>query len=156
MEVTWYNIKASLEKHCTVEEAAVQYSNEPYEAIWDNKIGLAEFIHEGLPLEIVDILKQYYSTQFIADMMGISTRTLSRMYKSNDILDESQSEKALALLEVTVKGVDTFGSWDSFQSWFSRPVRQLSMRKPEDLVRNSYGKELILDQLTKIDYGLFS
>jgi putative toxin-antitoxin system antitoxin component (TIGR02293 family) len=59
------------------------------------------------------------------------------------------------MAEVTNVGLDVFGDMKKFKLWLETPNFSLGDLKPMDLLKDSYGKELVISELTRINYGIF-
>jgi len=59
------------------------------------------------------------------------------------------------LAEVTQLGETVFDSQEQFYNWLKRPNQALGNMKPLELLKDSYGKELVVNELTRIDQGIF-
>jgi putative toxin-antitoxin system antitoxin component (TIGR02293 family) len=60
------------------------------------------------------------------------------------------------MAEVTKTGLDTFGDMEKFKHWLNTPNFALGGMKPIDLIRDSYGKDLVIGELTRINHGIFA
>lgn len=58
------------------------------------------------------------------------------------------------MAEVTNAGKEVFGDIDKFKLWLDTPNFSLGNLKPMDLLKDSYGKELVISELTRINYGI--
>jgi putative toxin-antitoxin system antitoxin component (TIGR02293 family) len=58
------------------------------------------------------------------------------------------------MAEVTKAGMDVFGNRDKLQLWLNTPNYALGKLKPIGLLTDSYGKELVIGELTRINHGI--
>ncbi|RYE19217.1 MAG: DUF2384 domain-containing protein, partial [Sphingobacteriaceae bacterium] len=58
------------------------------------------------------------------------------------------------MAEVTNLGLDVFGEMNKFKLWLDTPNFALGNRKPIELLNDSYGKEMVIAELTRINYGI--
>jgi putative toxin-antitoxin system antitoxin component (TIGR02293 family) len=58
------------------------------------------------------------------------------------------------MAEVAKIGLEVFGSMEKFRFWLSTPNYALGNLPPRELLHDSYGKELVVDELTRINYGI--
>lgn len=56
--------------------------------------------------------------------------------------------------EITSAGLDVFGEMPKFKLWLDTPTFALGSLNPKDLLKDSDGKELVLSELTRINYGI--
>lgn len=67
-----------------------------------------------------------------------------------DKVDETRPSDA----EVMNLGVEVFGGMEKFKLWLDTPNHSLGNLKPVELLKDSYGKELVVGELTRINYGI--
>ncbi len=58
------------------------------------------------------------------------------------------------MAEVTKVGLDVFEDMEKFKRWLETPNFSLGNLKPIELLKDSYGKELVMGELTRINYGI--
>jgi putative toxin-antitoxin system antitoxin component (TIGR02293 family) len=58
--------------------------------------------------------------------------------------------------EVTNVGLSVFGDGERLKQWLETPSLALGGQKPIELLKDSYGKELVLSELTRINYGILT
>jgi putative toxin-antitoxin system antitoxin component (TIGR02293 family) len=115
-------------------------------------------IKEGIPFHLFSLIKEIspFSNDEWSDLLNLSTKSLSRYRTANKRFKPIQSEKIIELAEVTKTGLEVFDSPGQFKLWLETPNFALGKRKPMDLLYDSYGKELVLGALTRIDQGIFA
>ena len=59
------------------------------------------------------------------------------------------------MAEVTKVGLDVFGHMEKLKVWLHTPNYALGNVKPMELLKDSYGKELVIAELTLINHGIF-
>ena len=52
-------------------------------------------------------------------------------------------------------GLEVFDSAEDFAAWLNASSHALGNRRPIELLRDSYGKEMVLNELHRIDQGVF-
>jgi hypothetical protein len=60
------------------------------------------------------------------------------------------------MAEVTQYGLEVFGQLEKFNLWLNTPNFALANYKPIELLSDSYGKELVITELSHINQGIFS
>ncbi len=60
------------------------------------------------------------------------------------------------MAEVTNVGLDVFGDMEKFKLWLDTPNFALGNLKPKELLKDSYGKEMVISELTRINYGILA
>ncbi len=91
-----------------------------------------------------------------ADILNISPRSLQRYKDQNQVFKPIQSEKIIELGEIFILGNEVFGDPAKFKSWLETPSFALGGVLPSALLSDSYGQELLIDELTRINYGIFA
>ena len=91
----------------------------------------------------------------LAYMLPITLRTIQR-YKNTQKFNPTISEHIIQLARLMVRGTDVFESRDNFLSWFATPNTALGGKIPSDLVSLQTGAQLVMDELTRIDHGVFA
>lgn len=96
----------------------------------------------------------FNKTQY-SNILNINPRTLERNLKDKYTLDLDKSEKALRLDYLINHGINTFGNEKQFSLWINEYSIALN-KKPKDLFNTITGIEIVEEELTRIEYGVFS
>lgn len=126
---------------------------------FQDKMLIVQAIRNGLPYGIFSQIKSFtpFSDTDWAEYLDLSLKTLQRYRDDNDFLFKPiHTEKIFELAEVTNFGIEVFGSSTKFYSWLNAPSFALGGHKPGELVKNSYGKEMVMAELNRIDHGIFA
>ena len=132
--------------------------NVTYKSFLSNRMLIVHSIRRGIPYDLYELIKERtpFKQEDWVDFLGISARTLLRnKSKTNYVFDAIPSEKILELAEVTSLGKEVFDSEAQFYMWLNTPSFALGNLKPFELLKDSYGKEMVMAELHKIDYGVF-
>lgn len=123
----------------------------------DDKLLLTLVIQEGIPYELFEIIQD--NTPFTESnwsvFLGVSSKSIQRYKKEKKKFKSLQTEKILEITEVCHLGIEIFDSLDKFKLWLNTPNFALGSIAPIDLLSDSYGKELVMTELVRIDYGIF-
>lgn len=92
----------------------------------------------------------------LARFLNISLKTLMRYMKEKKRLNSLNSEQILKIFSLYQKGEEVFGDIESFNKWLRKPAYGLGERIPYELLTTISGIELILAEITAIEYGDFS
>lgn len=160
------NIQDRLNKEITILFKR-SFKNTPFHSIeagsafsdfLSNKMLIIVAIRAGIPYSLFDVIQDYapFSESDWADFLDISTKSLQRYKQSSKQFKALQSEKIIEMAEVTNMGLDVFGNMEKFKLWLDTPVFSLGSLKPMELLKDSYGKELVLAELTRINYGILA
>jgi len=131
--------------------------NITYEEFLTSKILIIIAIRAGIPYSLFDLIQDYtpFTDQDWAKFLDISTKSLHRYKMTSSYLFKSiHSEKIIEVAEVTKIGLDVFGNMDKFKLWLNTPNFALGRLKPIDLLKDSYGKELVISELISINHGI--
>lgn len=123
-----------------------------------DKMLIIEAIRVGIPYSLFDLIQHYtpFSESDWANFLDISTKSLQRYRQSSKQFKPNQSEKIIEMAEVTNVGLDVFGDMHKFKLWLDTPNFALGNMKPMDLIKDSYGKELVISELIRINYGILA
>ena len=114
-------------------------------------------LKEGLHRNSVNSFIKHSSLTLkqVSKLIHVSERTLQR-YSPDKTMDINSSERLIALTRLFHKGIDVFNEKEKFITWLNRPNKSLANSKPIDLIETSIGIDLVLDELLKIEHGVFS
>ncbi|MDR6846333.1 antitoxin Xre/MbcA/ParS toxin-binding domain-containing protein [Flavobacterium granuli] len=132
--------------------------NITYDEFLKNRMLIVHAIREGIAYDFFSLIKEItpFNEEDWASFLGISTKSLQRnKIKEDFIFKPMQSEKILELAEVTSLGNEVFDSEAQFYMWLKTPSFALGNLQPIELLRDSYGKEMVVNELNKIDQGIF-
>lgn len=129
-----------------------------YSDFLSNKMLIILIIREGIPYSFFNLIQHYapFSDNDWANFLEISTKSLLRYKQSSKTFRSIQSEKIIEMAEVTNVGLDVFGDMGKFKLWLDTPNFSLGNLKPIELLRDSYGKEMVISELTRINYGILA
>ena len=94
-----------------------------------------------------------YSKDILANMLNISVKTLMRYQNSRTRMNPQNSEHLIKLFALYRKGIQVFNSIVSFNRWLEKPAYGLGGNTPFNYLNTISGIDLILEELTKIEYG---
>jgi putative toxin-antitoxin system antitoxin component (TIGR02293 family) len=88
--------------------------------------------------------------------MHVSDRTLLRYKNDNLTFDSPQTERVLQISILYDKGLEVFGKKEYLDIWLNTNSIALGGLKPKDLLDNSFGINLVSDELVKIEHGVLA
>ena len=120
---------------------------------WD----ILKLARQGLTKSVLLAMAKKISVtlQEFAQIMHITERTFQR-YDDNDVIRAEYSEKAIALARLYDRGGEVFGSVDKFKIWMRTPLYVFHGETPLSLLDTSIGFEMVLDELGRIEHGIFA
>ena len=133
----------------TVKTLGIDVSNSPLELI--------DTIRKGLKKEAVDRLSEALEIgpPEISRFLHISPRTLHR-YKPGETLSLDVSDHLFQVFKVYERAVEVFGGNKKALRWLKYPSLALGNTAPLDLLDTSAGVEMVVDELGRIEYGVFA
>lgn len=160
-----YNLEEQLDKEVTsfvhqAREPEVLYEttrNVTYKEFLSDKMLIIKAIRLGVPYSLFNLIQDYtpFTESDWASFLDISTKSLQRYKQApQHHFKPLHSEKIIEMAEVTDAGLDVFGDMDKFKSWLNTPNYALGNLQPIELLRDSYGKELVIGELTRISHGI--
>ena len=116
---------------------------------------LMQIARRGLLRSSIDSISKFLglSTAELASYLHISERTLQR-YSADKELSPELSDRLIQIAKVYAKAVDVFEEEDNAVAWLKHPSRALGDITPIAFLDNSSGVEIVLDELTRIEYGV--
>lgn len=115
-------------------------------------------IRMGITYSIFKLIKEKspFTQEDWATYLGISSRSINRFNAAKKSFKSIQSEKIIEIAEVVELGFDIFDNKEQFKQWLNTPNYALRKNRPLELLKDSYGKEMVIGELTRIDHGIFA
>lgn len=131
--------------------------NVTYSEFLSDKMLMIKIIRSGVPYSLFNLIKDVtpFSENDWVDILDISAKSLHRYKQTSKNFKPLQSEKIIEMAEVTNVGIDVFGDVEKFKLWLNTPNFALGNIKPVELLRDSYGKEMVIGELNRIEHGIF-
>ena len=151
-----YEVQNMLKNSDNKNPSAVSEPAITYSAFLSNKLLIVQAIRQGMPYSLfskIQAIIPFTITEW-ADYLEISSKSLSRYQKQNKKLTSMHTEKVIELAEVINLGLEVFGNTKKLMLWLETPNFALGNHRPFDLLKDSYGKEMIIGELTRINYGI--
>lgn len=123
---------------------------------FSNKLFLVYAIRKGIPYSLFELISDMTPLTLSdwAEYLNISGKSLSRYRQQNTLFKPIYAEKILEIAEVTNLGLEVFGDKEKLKLWLETRNYALGNQKPFDLLKDSYGKEMVMGELTRIDHGI--
>lgn len=139
-------------------EAFNQPNRVSFSQIFTNRLFVVQLIRAGVPYSLFDTIQSYtpFTESDWSDILDLSTKSLQRYKQASKQFKPIQSEKIMEMAEVTNVGLDVFGNMDKFKLWLDTPNFALGKLKPIELLKDSYGKEMVIGELNRIEHGIFA
>lgn len=126
-----------------------------YEGNLKDRLSLIRKAKNGIEAKYVLMILKYFNFKkdFIAEMLNLSTKTLDRYTQENRKLNPNDSELIIKLILLYKKGLEVFGEQTSFVNWLNKPAFGLGNLKPVDIINTSEGIDIIIEELSRIEFG---
>jgi putative toxin-antitoxin system antitoxin component (TIGR02293 family) len=114
-------------------------------------------IKNGIPYSVFEVISSLspFSMQDWSEFLNMSYKSLQRHKTSNSPFKPAHSERILELTEVMSMGEEVFDDTRKFRHWLHTKNYALGNLTPMELLSSSYGKELVLSELVRVDEGIF-
>lgn len=97
-----------------------------------------------------------FTLQDWAQFLHVSERTLQRYKKEKKAFDTLQSERIMQIVLLQKFGKEVFGSEENYTLWLNSTNVALGHITPKSLLDNSFGIELVKNELGRIQYGVLA
>jgi len=113
-------------------------------------------IRNGIPKQAMTHLMDIADISLVemAGIMHTTDRTLRR-YTPTQKLPLDQSEGIVAMAMLYSRGEAVFGSMDEFREWMNTKLQPFGNKKPKEFLDTSLGIGMIMDELGRIQHGIF-
>jgi putative toxin-antitoxin system antitoxin component (TIGR02293 family) len=128
-----------------------------YDRFLEDRMLIISAIRAGIPYTLFNLIRALtpFTEKDWAEFLNVSTKSLQRYGASiRHRFKPIHSEKIIEMAEVTKLGLDVFGDMEKLRLWLETPSFALGGMKPIDLLMDSYGKELVVGELTRINHGI--
>lgn len=148
--------KTSKETINTVNEPAAVYGYKNYDDA--GILNLIEIVNKGLDFKTFFNISQKFSftMQEWAGFLHVSGKTLSRYQNEEKSFDTPQSERILQIEMLHSRGQEVFGDAYNFSIWLNSESIALGNTIPKDLLTTTFGINLLMDELTRIEHGVLA
>lgn len=124
----------------------------------ESETDLRVITREGLPVQTFPFVAEGLAVdrKILAQIIGISDRTLSRRLASDARLSADESDRMMRLARVMAHAIDTFGTQEKAAHWMQTSNLVLEGQTPLSLLDTDAGVRQVDTILGRIDYGLYS
>ena len=118
---------------------------------------LIEIIRKGIPKKVIDTImtRTGLTEDEMSSVLHVSKRTIQRRVPQ-EVLNPEQSERLVELAKLYSRGKEVFGDINIFKEWMDREILTLGNRKPKEFLDTSIGFNILLDELGRIEHGVYS
>ena len=123
----------------------------------ESSFDLVNLAREGLPKISVNSLIEVLeiSIEEAVTLLPVSRRTLER-YEENQKLSLELSDRLIQIAKVYSRTLEVFGDRNFTLRWLKSPCKAFGDTIPMSYLNVSSGFEIVMDELGRIDYGVYS
>ena len=122
-----------------------------------SQMDLIKLSRQGISRRALSNLEQCLrlSTRQLAELLPITERTIQR-HSPDQTFSPAVSEHILRISAVVAQGIETFGDRERFLSWMNQPNPALANESPMNLISSSFGIDMVVDELGRMEHGILS
>lgn len=122
----------------------------------ETEMDLIELSGKGIRRAAVTNLAKHFSlsSKQMAELLPVTERTLQR-YAAQQRMSSAVSEQVVDLAQLAARGTEAFGDRERFLIWMNEPCVALGGKTPLSLVTNRFGMRMVLEELMRIEYGVY-
>lgn len=126
--------------------------------VFQDPLLMNQVSEDGIPYTLFQEIQEAgpLTLQEWADILGVSSKTLTRYRKEDKVFQPWHSAIILQVTELLSLGMEVLGDKDKLRGWLIEETFALGGRSPLSLLTNAYGRELVIRELTNIEYGIFA
>lgn len=111
-----------------------------------------------MPLRSVEALKESIaiSDSQLAQLLGISEKTLSRARAANGRLDAVASDRLFRVARIAALAIEVLETAEAALHWLKRPQVGLGGRTPLAMLTTDPGRDQVEKLLLRIEHGVYS
>lgn len=88
--------------------------------------------------------------------LHLTERTIQRYKKEKKKFEPLQSERILEIAKLQARGIEVFENKEYFNEWLNSNIIALGNIKPIELIDSSFGIDMLMDELGKIEHGVLA
>jgi len=117
-----------------------------------------EIIHEGMPVRSAEALKGNIAVpdSLLAELLGISEKTLSRARAGQGRLDAVASDRLFRVARIVALAIEVLEDRQRAVHWLKRPQIGLGGRIPLALLTTDVGRDQVEKLLLRIEHGVYA
>ena len=122
-----------------------------------NENDFINVIRTGIPKQAMTRLMHIadISLTEMASIIHTSDRTLRR-YTEQQKLSQDQSERMVEMARLYSRGEEVFGTMEKFREWMDAVLLPFGNKKPKAFLDTSLGIAMIMNELGRIEHGIFA
>lgn len=123
----------------------------------DNNLALIELSRKGISKKsLLDLSESSsISIRTMAKLLPVTDRTIQR-YREDQKFSRDVSEHIILIAKVVEKAFDVLEDQPKVSEWLNTPLLALGKRTPLSLLDTSFGAQMVIDELGRLEYGVYS
>ncbi len=119
---------------------------------------IIDMIREGVPYKVFQKFMDRTALTLSewSSFLHLSERTIQRYQSENRAFDSLQSERIIDIALLYKRGFEVFGDTNAFDTWISTYSIALGNIKPKSLLDNSFGIQVLKDELGRLEHGILA
>lgn len=117
-----------------------------------------EVARKGVPFDAAESLKRWLAVgdEVLAELLGVSQKTLSRARASNARLDPVATDRLLRVARIGALAIEVLEDDGRGRGWLKRPQIGLGGRTPLSLLTTDLGCGEVERLLLRIEHGVYA
>ena len=117
-----------------------------------------ELIRNGLPAQTIDFVAGllYLSRAAFLEAIKIPPSTIERRLRSGEALSSEESDRVSRVAKVLRRAVEVFGDDAQGKAWMTDSISSVGGKTPLSLLDTVEGYELVVNTLSRIEYGVYA
>jgi len=130
---------------------------QPLMDILNDNLKMVDLIRKGISYAVFAAIQKVLPLTVTdwEEILNLNMRSVMRYKTHGKSFKPIQSEKILQIVHIYALGLEVFGDKNKLNNWLIASSFALGSRKPVDLLKDSYGQQLLINELTRISYGIF-
>jgi putative toxin-antitoxin system antitoxin component (TIGR02293 family) len=124
----------------------------------DSPLDLMPVIRRGLPSSSLESVSRSMDLSAVAtiESLGLAKRTIARRIQEKQALTAEESERVVRLARVLAQATEVLGTREKARRWLQKSNRALGGEVPLRLLDTDVGANAVLEELGRIDNGVFA
>ena len=121
-------------------------------------VELVKLSRKGITIGLFEeiVKSNSYTIKEWSKFLHLTERTIQRYKKEKRKFEPLQSERIIEISKLQLKGKEIFGSKINFEEWMNSKIIALGNIRPIELLDSSFGIEMLMDELGRIEHGILA
>lgn len=121
-------------------------------------VELVKLSRKGITVSLFEEIVQSssYTLKQWSKFLHLTERTIQRYKKEKRKFESLQSERIIEIAKLQLKGKEVFGSKEYYEEWMNSKIIALGNIRPIELLDSSFGIDMLMDELGRIEHGILA